>query len=144
MPFYYNHVFRGRILVSDNTTAQMTKIVLYRIKILYRTKTFSGNVFSIMRCTARFQAKRCPDFKGHSLKPSPAHWSDAEFPLEVGNCAYPPEHLRSEISFSRTCSIPNLITSHSPFNASPVVCRHGCAGACAQCATKQLLCVEFS
>jgi len=31
-------------------------------------------------------------------------------PSEVLKCAELPEHLRSEISFLRTCNIPNLIS----------------------------------
>jgi len=48
----------------------------------------------------------------------------------VRKCAVPPDHLRSEISFSRTCNIPNLKSyilyiSHCPCNASVVVRLHG-------------------
>jgi len=35
---------------------------------------------------------------------------DTSFLSKVHNCAVPPDHLRSEISFSVTCSIPNLIS----------------------------------
>jgi len=58
-------------------------------------------------------------------------------PSEVGKCAVLPDNLRSEISFKRTCTIPNLsivYLSHSHFNAwraSMVVCLHGCTIACA-------------
>jgi len=47
-------------------------------------------------------------------------------PSKVRKCAEPQDHLRSEMSFLRTCNIPNLIL-HSPFNASLVLCLHGCA-----------------
>jgi len=62
------------------------------------------------------------------------------------NSAVPPDNLGSVTSFSRTSNILNLIRymyiyiSHSPFNVgngSLVVCLHGCAVACASCATKQ-------
>jgi len=48
-------------------------------------------------------------------------------------CAEPPDQLRSEISSSPTCNIPNLILyiTHSLRNAPLVVCLHGCAIACA-------------
>jgi len=61
------------------------------------------------------------------------------FPLcaWLRKCVVPPEHLRSEVSFLRTCNIRNLISayiSHSPcdaWNISPAVCRHNCEIACA-------------
>jgi len=34
----------------------------------------------------------------------------ASVPSKVRNCAEPPEHLRSEISFLRTCNIQNLLS----------------------------------
>ena len=49
---------------------------------------------------------------------------------EVCNCAVPPDYLRSEISFSHTCNIPNFL-SDTAWNASLVVCAHGCAIVCA-------------
>jgi len=35
--------------------------------------------------------------------------------LKVRNCAAPPDHLRGEISFSATCSMPNIISYTSYF-----------------------------
>ena len=54
-------------------------------------------------------------------------------------CAIPPDHLHSGISFLRTCNIPNLIISHSPFNAwniSLVVCLHV---TCTSCTKKRTI-----
>jgi len=34
-------------------------------------------------------------------------------PSKVRNCAEPPEHLRSEISFLCTCNIPNVLSNIS-------------------------------
>jgi len=73
-------------------------------------------------------------------------------PSKVRICAVPPDHLRSEISISRTCNNLNIISyilyryiyiSHSPFNtgnASLVVYMHGCA---VGCSLKYFLSVKF-
>jgi len=63
----------------------------------------------------------------------------ASVPSAVRKCAVPPDYLRSEILFSRTCNIPNLIscTSYIPHsrcnarNVSLFLCLHGCTIACA-------------
>ena len=60
-------------------------------------------------------------------------------PSKVCNCAVPPDHLCSEISFLHTCNIPNFLSyvyiyllhrSLTTWNASLVVWSHGCAIAC--------------
>jgi len=67
---------------------------------------------------------------------------------EVRNFGVPSDHLRSEISFLRTCNILNFIScilSHTPSNAwntSLIVCLCGCAIACAL--KKHLRSVKFS
>jgi len=50
---------------------------------------------------------------------------------EVLKCAELPEHLRSEISFLRTCNIPNLISHSSVETFHWFLCLHGCEIACA-------------
>ena len=45
-------------------------------------------------------------------------------PSKVRNCAEPPDHLRSEISFSRTCNIPNLISCLYRIELLPLVTLH--------------------
>ena len=60
-------------------------------------------------------------------------------PSEVRNCAEPPEHLRSAISFSRTCNISYLI---SHIYHSPSTTWHGCAIACSL--KQNLFSVKFS
>jgi len=39
----------------------------------------------------------------------PCDWSVTSVPSESRNCAMPPDHLRSEMSFSCICNIPNFI-----------------------------------
>jgi len=55
-------------------------------------------------------------------------------PSEMRNCAEPAVHLRSEISFLRTCKISSLISYILALlfrNVSLVVGLHGCEIACA-------------
>jgi len=58
---------------------------------------FSGNLNS-----------RTYDLCSLSLLLNPADPLLTSVPWKVRNCAEPPEHLRSEISFSCPCNIPNL------------------------------------
>jgi len=41
-------------------------------------------------------------------------------PFEMRKCAVPPDHLRSEIPFSRTCNNPNLISCVCRMAFSPL------------------------
>jgi len=59
----------------------------------------SGQQYHLQTRICRWRADGSPGLRGFVISG----------PTKVRNCAVPPDHLRSEISFSRTCNIPNLI-----------------------------------